>query len=80
MGDTLKGAGPSVARGRDATMLREMMDAAAARMARGDLQTAPEAELRLRLTIGDAYRELAAFEPARAMLEPAQSQIGRAHV
>jgi len=72
MGDTLKGAGPSVARGRDATMLREMMDMAAARITKGDLRTAPEAELRLRLTIGDAYRELAAFEPANAMLEPAQ--------
>ena len=71
MGDTLKGAGPSLAVGRDATMLREMMDGAAARIVKGDLKTAPEAELRLRLTIGDAYRDLAAFDPALNMLEPA---------
>ena len=71
MGDMLQGVGPSVARGRDTTMLKEMMDGAAARIEEGDLTSAPEAELRLRLTIGGTYRELAVYEPARKMLEPA---------
>ncbi|MFI5165652.1 MAG: tetratricopeptide repeat protein [Thermoanaerobaculales bacterium] len=71
MGDMLKDVGPAVAKGRDTALLREMMDEAAARIEKGDLKAAPEAELRLRGTIGDTYRELAAYEPARKMLEPA---------
>jgi serine/threonine-protein kinase len=71
MAETLAGAGPSKALGRDTTMLREMMDAAAKRIEGGELRTAPEAELRLRLTIGDTYRELAAYDEARRILEPA---------
>ena len=71
MSDTLEGAGPSVALGRDITMLKEMMDAAAARIEKGDLASAPEAELRLRGTIGRTYRELAAFNASACMLEPA---------
>jgi len=70
MSETLKGAGPSVARGRDIKMLKEMMDSAAARIEKGDLKTAPEAELRLRGTIGDTYRELARYPEAARMLEP----------
>jgi len=70
MSDTLQGAGPSVAEGRDITMLREMMDAAAARIEKGDLKSAPDAELRLRSTIGDTYRQLAVFDAAQELLEP----------
>jgi hypothetical protein len=47
------------------------MDAAAARIERGDLRTAPEAELRLRATIGFTYRELALYDAAQRMHEPA---------
>ncbi|MBL8764149.1 MAG: serine/threonine protein kinase, partial [Phycisphaerae bacterium] len=79
MSDTLKGAGPSVARGRDITMLKEMMDAAAARIENGDLKDAPEAELRLRATIGIAYRELAVYDAAQRMLEPAVSLARSTH-
>jgi len=71
MSDTLQGAGPSVARGRDITMLKEMMDAAAARIEKGDLRSLPDAELRLRGTIGETYRQLALFDEAQTMLEPA---------
>ncbi len=71
MSDTLKGAGPSVALGRDTTMLKEMMDVAAARIETGDLKDAPEAELRLRGTIGNTYRELALFDSALRLIEPA---------
>ncbi len=71
MAQTLSGVGPSVALGRDTTMLREMMDAAAKRIEDGELQAAPEAELRLRLTIGNVYRDLAAYDAAERMLRPA---------
>jgi tetratricopeptide (TPR) repeat protein/predicted Ser/Thr protein kinase len=71
MAQTLSGVGPAVALGRDTTMLREMMDAAAKRIEDGELQAAPEAELRLRLTIGNVYRDLPAYDAAERMLRPA---------
>jgi serine/threonine protein kinase/tetratricopeptide (TPR) repeat protein len=71
MSETLEGAGPSIACGRDITLLREMMDTAAARIEKGELKDAPEAELQLRGTIGKTYCELAAYDRASAMLEPA---------
>ncbi len=71
MGETLGGIGPSVAKGRDTTMLREMMDRAAQRIERGELDIAPEAKARLSGTIGRIYRELAAYGQARKLLEPA---------
>ncbi len=70
MSDTLKGVGPSVACGRDITMLREMMDTAAARIEKGELRDAPEAELGLRMTIGYTYKELALYPESARMLEP----------
>jgi len=73
MSDTLQGSGPSVAKGRDITMLKEMMDIAAARIEKGDLKAVPEAEVRLRLTIGGTYMELALYPQAVKMLEPAVS-------
>ncbi len=79
MSDMLQGAGPSVAKGRDITMLREMMDAAAARIEKGDLKDAPEAELRLRRTIGSTYRELAVFDAAEKMLAPAAAMARTTH-
>ena len=69
MSDTLAGAGPSVARGRDVTMLREMMDVAAARLDKGELKSAPDAELSLRATIGTTYNELSAMPEAKRVLE-----------
>jgi tetratricopeptide (TPR) repeat protein len=69
MSETLEGAGPSVARGRDITMLKEMMDAAAAKIEAGELKGAPRTELRLRAAVGNTYRELGAFEGAEKMLE-----------
>lgn len=71
MNDMIKGAGPYVALGRDATILKEMMTAAAGRIEKGELKDAPEAELNLRGTIGDTYRELALLPEATKMLEPA---------
>ncbi len=71
MSDALEGAAPRVALGRDKTMLKEMMDAAAARIEKGDLKNAPGAELRLRGTIGNTYRELGEFDAAMNMIGPA---------
>ncbi len=77
--DMLRGIGPSVARGRDTTMLKEMMDRAAVRIERGDLAATPEAEIQLRSTIGDLYRQVADYEAARRMLEPALRQARDLH-
>lgn len=71
MSETLRGAGPSVARGRDATMLKEMMRNAAERIERGDLAVHPEAELKLRSTIGNTYRAIASYDDAQRVLGPA---------
>ncbi len=79
MSETLQGAGPSVALGRDVTMLKEMMDQAAARIENGDLTHAPEAELTLRGTVGSTYRELALYEEATRMLEPAVGMARSLH-
>lgn len=71
MEQTLEGVGPSVALGRDSTMLKEMMDAAANRIVEEKLDENPAAELRLRLAIGNVYRQIAEFEAAEKMLTPA---------
>ena len=75
MEDTLAGVGPGVARDRDTTLLKELMDAAARRIRDGELSAAPEAELRLRLTIGQVYREIAEYELAHDMLDPAEDLL-----
>jgi serine/threonine-protein kinase len=72
--DTLTGVGPSIARGRDTTMLREMMDGALSRLNKGELSGAPVAELRLRIVIGEAYEEIARYEEAEALLREAVSK------
>jgi serine/threonine protein kinase/Tfp pilus assembly protein PilF len=69
--DTLSGAGPSVALGRDTTMLREMMDTAVARIDKGELAAAPEAEQRLLLVIGSTLREIADYDKAEHVLRRA---------
>ena len=71
LGETLSNVAPGVALGRDTTMLREIMDAAAARIEAGELKDLPEAELQLRFSIGATYLDLNAYEPAERMLEPA---------
>ncbi|MEO8505877.1 MAG: serine/threonine-protein kinase [Acidobacteriota bacterium] len=79
MSKALSGVGPSVALGRDTTMLREMMSAAAARVEKGELAGAPEAELALRGTIGGIFRDLALYDEATKMLEPAVPLARRLH-
>ncbi|MCG3128052.1 MAG: Serine/threonine-protein kinase PknD [Phycisphaerae bacterium] len=69
--EVLGSASPFVALGRDTRLLKDMLDAAVRRIAGGELAGAPEAELRLRLTIGNTLRELSYFDDAAAVLEPA---------
>jgi serine/threonine protein kinase/tetratricopeptide (TPR) repeat protein len=79
MAETLEGVTPEVARGRDVRVLKEMMDAAAARIEAGELEAAPEAELRLRLTVGTVYRRLSEYPAAGRLLEPAAELARRLH-
>jgi tetratricopeptide (TPR) repeat protein len=79
MEETLRGVGPSVALGRDTRMLKELMDAAAKRIEDGELRDIPGAELRLRDSIGNVYREIADFDAAERMLLPALDLAERMH-
>lgn len=63
MTEMLSGVGPSVALGRDTTMLREIMDRAAERVDDALLST-PEVEATMRETIAAVYRSLSEFEQA----------------
>jgi tetratricopeptide (TPR) repeat protein len=75
---------PESTLGRDPTILRELLDSAAARIEGGELFGAPEAEIRLRLTLADTYMLIRAPVPAdtliRRALELARSELGEDHV
>ena len=71
LSELLRGVRPAAALGRDTTMLREMMDGAAARLDLGTLANSPEAEVTLRRTIGTVYADLGEFERAQPMLDAA---------
>jgi len=64
--DMLKSVGPSVALGRDTTMLQEILDKTAERVG-NDLTNQPEVEAELRTTIGLVYNELEEFSKAEGM-------------
>jgi tetratricopeptide (TPR) repeat protein len=64
--DMLNGVGPSVARGRDTTMLREILDKTAGRVGTG-LKEQPEVEAELRSTIGEVYNALGQYAKAEEM-------------
>jgi len=68
--DMLNGVGPSVALGRDTTMVREILDKTAKRVGK-DLKDQPTVEAELRNTIGEVYWALGIYEKAEAMLREA---------
>jgi len=68
--EMLKSVGPSVALGRDATMLREILDKTAERIDK-DLTHQPEVEAELRIIIGSVYYELFDLKKAEAMYRKA---------
>jgi len=75
MGLMLEGAGPEVARGRDATMLRQFLEQAVARIDGGELRDAPEAETELRITIANVFRTIGDTSGAERVLEPVDAMI-----
>jgi len=77
--DMLRGVGPSVALGRDATMLREILDKTAQRIGK-ELTNQPEVELELSATLADTYHDLGLYKEMEKMsrqgLQLARSQRG----
>jgi eukaryotic-like serine/threonine-protein kinase len=75
----LNGVGPSVARGRDTTMLREILDETAERVGKG-MSNQPEVEAELRSIIGKLYEEIGhpdrAEEMARGALAIRRTKFG----
>ena len=76
--DMLNGVGPSVALGRDTTLLREILDKTAERVGK-DLKDQPEVEAELRQTLGQVYRDLGVYSPAETMLRRSLELRRRAH-
>lgn len=78
--EMLKGVGPSVARGRDSTMLREILDRAVAHVDE-ELALQPRIQLELRALMAGVYRELGKYDAAevlfRKALEASREQFGR---
>jgi len=64
--DMLQGVGPSVALGRDATMLREILERTAGRVG-NELTNQPAVEAELRSLIGRVYTELGIYDRAEGM-------------
>ena len=64
--EMLNGVGPSVALGRDATMLREILDKTAERVGQ-DLNEQPDIGADMRTTIGEVYFALGQYAKAEAM-------------
>src|SRR6185503_7770509 len=75
----LNGVGPSVARGRDTVMLREVLDETAERIGR-EMTNQPEVEAELRIIIAKLYAQIAnapkAEEMARRALEIQRKEFG----
>jgi serine/threonine protein kinase/tetratricopeptide (TPR) repeat protein len=75
--DMLNGVGPSVAMGRDTTMLKEILDKTAERVGK-DLTNQPEVEIELRTTLADVYFQLGYFQQMEAMARE-NLQLARLH-
>jgi tetratricopeptide (TPR) repeat protein len=79
MEDTLDGVDPWRSGGLDTRLLKVVMDGAAQRIRSGELRAAPEAELRLRLSIGRVYWRNAELNAAHEMLEPTEAMVRSIH-
>lgn len=67
LGDMLSGVGPSVARGRDTELLREILDRTAGRVAT-ELSQQPEVAASVHSVLGRTYRELGVLDSAEVHL------------
>jgi tetratricopeptide (TPR) repeat protein len=78
LADMFHGVAPSVALGRDTTLLKDILDKAAQRIAT-ELSNQPEVEIELRGKLADAYNELGLYreeaELARKSLEVARARF-----
>jgi tetratricopeptide (TPR) repeat protein len=68
--EMLRGVRPSVALGRDVTVLREIVDRATARLDK-DLNDQPAVQATLQNTLGQIYRELGEYDQAERLLSKA---------
>ena len=77
--DMLRGVGPSVALGRDTTMLREILDKTDNRIGT-ELKDRPEVQIELRLTLAQVYFDLQDYrkmeQAAREALRLARAHFG----
>lgn len=69
----LRSATPDAARGRDVSVLREML-AEAARETEHDLDHVPEVKAAMQQTIGDVYRDLGLYRDAEPLLRSALAE------
>jgi serine/threonine protein kinase/tetratricopeptide (TPR) repeat protein len=69
MQDMLKGVAPGVARGRDTTLLREILDRTAGSL--DSLADQPAVQAKLLLTVGNMYVDLGAYPQAESLLSRA---------
>jgi serine/threonine protein kinase/Flp pilus assembly protein TadD len=80
--EMLQGVGPSVARGRDTTILREVLDKTADRLGQG-LAAQPAVEAEVRNTLGTVYSAIGQYDKAvlmyRRALELYRKLYGREH-
>ncbi len=75
--DMLKGVGPSVALGRDTTLLKEILDKTVQRVTT-DLKDQPEVQAEIANTIGEVYRALGQLKKAEEMHREARKLQGKA--
>jgi tetratricopeptide (TPR) repeat protein len=75
--DMLQSVGPAKARGRDTTMLREIMDKTAEGLGTG-LTNQPEVELELRDILGTIYYQLGLYKQMEQMVQ-GSLRLARAH-
>ena len=74
--DMLRGVAPAVAVGRDTTVLREILDKTAARVAT-DLRDQPEVQAEICNTLGEVYRELGLSSKAEEFQNDARGMHAR---
>jgi eukaryotic-like serine/threonine-protein kinase len=74
--DMLKGVGPSVALGRDTTLLKEILDKTVQRVTT-DLRDQPEVQADICNTIGEVYRALGQLKKAEEMHREARNLQGK---
>jgi tetratricopeptide (TPR) repeat protein len=75
--DMLAAAGPSVARGRDATLLREILDKTATRVG-SDLKDRPDVQGDLWFALGNTYQDINDYPSAITMFRGAVESYRRA--